>query len=83
MRWLHRALIAWLALEVAYCWFQVLVVLAPGGSPVPLFFAAREGPFELVVERRLYAIEGWVVMVGLALYLGVTEVLPRRLRAGD
>lgn len=80
MRWLHRALIGWLALEVAYCWFQVLVVLAPAGPPVPLFFAARTVPFELVVERRLYAIEGWIAMVGLALYLGITEVLPRRLR---
>jgi hypothetical protein len=80
VRWLHWGLIGALALEAGYCWFQVLVVLAPAGPPLPLFFAAREVPFELVVERRLYALEGWLAMVGLALYLAVTEVLPRRLR---
>lgn len=80
IRWLHWSIVAGLLIEALYCWFQVLVVLAPHGPPAPVFWEARRLPFELLVERRLYAIEGWISAGTLALYLGVTEVLPRRLR---
>lgn len=65
-----------LAVEAAYCGFLVLVVLSPDGTPTPVLFRARDLPMELLIERRLYAIEGWIAGTGLALYLGLTEVLP-------
>jgi len=73
----HGLLIATLALEALYCLFQVFVVLQPPGHAGPLLFAADDVPMELLVARRLYAIEGWLAFVGLAIYLSITEIRPR------
>ena len=68
-----------LLLEVAYCLFQLVVVLRPeGAGPWPLFGDSVRVPLELLVARRLYAIEGWLAFIGLVLYLGLTEIGPRR-----
>ena len=78
LRALHLVIIASLALNVLYGSYQVFVALAPDGAIGPLFGAASELPAEHVALRRLYAIEVWVSFAGLAIYLGITEVLPRR-----
>ena len=80
LRVLHWALIAFLASNVAYGGFQVFVSLAPEGTTGPLWGVARDIPFEHMVARRLYALEVWVSAAGLAVYLALTEYLPRLLR---
>lgn len=81
VRLLHGTLILCMAGEVAYAAFQVFFVLQPAGVVGPMLTAARDAPHELMVVRRLYAIEAWIALVGLALYLGITELLPRLARA--
>jgi hypothetical protein len=33
----------------------------------------------VILKRRLYAIEAWVAFGALAIYLAITEILPKRL----
>lgn len=74
----HYSIIAVLAVEGLYCLGQLVLVLQPEGTVGPLFGAASTVDHELLVARRLYAIEGWLALVGLALYVGITEIAPRR-----
>ncbi len=80
MRWVHLLIIVNFLLEIGYAGFMVFVVLRPEEVNGPLFGAARSLPFEEMMVRRQYAIESWIAMTGLSLYLGMTEVLPRQLR---
>ncbi len=57
-----------------------MVFFAVGGRRWPLLSQAMDTPVEVILRRRLYAIETWVAMVGLGLYIAVTEILPRRMR---
>lgn len=80
-RLLHWAILITLLAQAAYCFAQVLIVLQPeGGSIGPLYGASTSISHELLVARRLYAIEGWIAFSALAIYLGITEVVPRRSR---
>ena len=79
LRVLHWAIILLLLTNVLYGGWQVFVSLAPEGVTGPLWGAAREITHEHLVARRLYAIEVWISFAGLAVYLGVTELLPRLL----
>ena len=79
LRLLHYAIIANLAIEFAYASYMIFFVVRPPGLIGPLHAAAASVPFELMVTRRLYAAEAWIAFAGLAIYLGVTEILPRRL----
>ena len=74
----HVVIIANLAIQIGYALFQVFVVLRPEGQYGPMFTAALDLPYEDMMVRRMYAIEGWIAFVGLALYLAVTEIVPRR-----
>jgi hypothetical protein len=65
-------------LEIGYSFYMVFY--AVGGSRYPLMKSAEETPIEVILKRRLYAIEAWVAISGLASYLGLTEVFPRKLR---
>ena len=80
---LHWAIIVLLATNVLYGGWQVFVTLAPEGVTGPLWGAASGLSHEHLVARRLYAIEVWISFAGLAVYLGVTEILPRRLGRAD
>jgi hypothetical protein len=71
---LHWFLIINFLAEVLYSAFQLFFVVGGGG---PLFLRAQEISFELLVKRRLYAIEAWVAMAGLSIYLAITEIVPR------
>ena len=57
---------------------MVFFVVSEGISG-PLFEAAKSMPFEQMMVRRQYAIESWIAITGLSLYLALTEILPRRL----
>lgn len=74
---IHWAIIANFVVEIAYAGYVVFAVLAPPGHSGPLFEKALEIPHELMVTRRLYAIEFWIATVGLAIYLALTEIGPR------
>lgn len=75
-RWVHWAIIANLFAQCVYVSLQVFVVLQPGGFG-PLGARALEIPHELMMTRRMYALEGWVAFGFLALYLALTEIAPR------
>lgn len=62
---------------MAYAGFVVFVILAPEGGGGPLWGRAAEVPMELLAKRRLYALEFWVAFSGFAIYLALTELLPR------
>ena len=47
-----------------------------------IYAEVRSMPFEQMITRRAYASETWLAIVGLSLYVGITEILPRRLRRG-
>jgi hypothetical protein len=77
----HVAIIANLLIQMAYVSWQVFVVFRPPGHFGPAFGAALDLPFEHMVVRRLYAVEGWMAFLGLAFYLAITEMIPRMNRA--
>ncbi|MBO6935895.1 MAG: hypothetical protein JJ863_13005 [Deltaproteobacteria bacterium] len=62
---------------MAYAGFVLFVILAPEGGGGPLWGRAAEVPMELLAKRRLYALEFWVAFSGFAIYLALTELLPR------
>lgn len=76
---LHVGIIAVLAFQAVYSGWQVFVVMQPPGTTGLLFGAADDVPLDFLIVRRMYAMEAWVPTVGLALYLAITEILPRRL----
>ena len=71
---IHWVIIINFIIEIGYGFFQVFFVV---GGGLPLFFGAQTLPYETMVTRRLYAIETWIAIVGLSIYLGITEMYPR------
>ena len=65
-------------IEIGYGFYMVFYAVC--GSKYPLMKSAEETPVEVILKRRLYAIEAWVAIAGLASYLGLTEIFPRKLR---
>ena len=72
-RILHGFIILHFLAEIAYCAYLVFIVLKPEGHSGPLGNQALNIPHDLMVTRRLYAIECWVATAGLAIYLAITE----------
>jgi hypothetical protein len=80
LRILHWVIIVNFLLNIVYGGLQVFVALAPeGSSGLPLFGAARTMDPNLMMARRMYAIEVWISVAGLCVYLALTEYLPRLL----
>ncbi len=77
-RVLHGFIIVNFVLEISYGFYMVFFGI--GGNTRPLFLQAIEIPNDIIIKRRLYAIETWIGISGLAIYLAVTEILPRKLR---
>ena len=75
-RTVHRIIIVNFVLEIMYGFYMVF--FAVGGVDYPLFRKATETPIEIILKRRLYGIETWIAIVGLSLYLAVTEISPWR-----
>lgn len=76
-KFIHRLIILNFLVEITYSFYMVFFVI--GGGKWPLMRRAVETPLEVILKRRLYAIEAWVAIAGLGVYLAVTEVLPRKL----
>jgi len=74
MKFLHWFIIFIFILEIGYGFYMVFFVV--GGSRWPLMAKAIETPIEVILKRRLYAIETWIAIAGLAVYLVLTEFLP-------
>ena len=84
LRALHALIIVHFLVEMAYTGWLVMVVLRPEGGPAgPLMAAAADIPMDLLVKRRLYAIEHWVATGGLVIYLALTEIAPRLRKARE
>ena len=79
-RWkiFHWILIIIFVMQIAYGYYMVFF---SGGPMLPLFRRADGLTPEDIVVRRLYSIETWLAILGLALYLAITEVLPHRLHS--
>ncbi len=77
LRILHWVIIVNFVVNIFYGGYQVFVVLAPGDAVGPLFGNATTMSGDLLIARRLYAIEVWISITGLAIYLAITEYLPR------
>ena len=87
---LHWGLIVNMAIEAFYASYMVFSVLRPEGVSGPLWGAAKQLIVEqpdLMHARRAYATEAWIAIVGLSIYLAITEIVPRlqryRREAGD
>ena len=74
---LHWGIIANFAVQMFYAGYMVFVVVRPEGVSGPLWAAAKTMPFEMMVTRRLYAIEFWIATGALCIYLALTEIGPR------
>lgn len=70
---LHWAIIIHFLMEIGYCAYLVFIVLRPEGLSGPLGSQALSIPHDLMVTRRLYAIECWIATAGLVIYLAITE----------
>ena len=81
-RLIHWLIILNLVLEIVYASAMVFFVIAPDGGG-PLGARALDMPFEMMVTRRLYAVEAWIAIGALSIYLGLTEIAPRRRAAGS
>lgn len=68
---LHWIIIVNFVAEIFYGFFQTFFVLQTGGNIGPLWFSASEISYELMVSRRLYAIETWIAIAGLSIYLAI------------
>jgi len=75
---LHWIVVVNFVLEIAYSSYMVFFVV--GGGGLPLFQRAVETPVEVILKRRLYAVESWIATGGLAVYLAITEILPKKIR---
>ncbi|MFP3853096.1 MAG: hypothetical protein ACLFWD_02255 [Anaerolineales bacterium] len=76
LRILHWIIIFNFALGILYGAYMVMFVIGGGGG-WPLFNRATATPVEVILKRRLYSVETWIATSGLAVYLALTEFLPR------
>ena len=75
---LHGFIILNFLFEIAYASYMIFaVLLPPDGGGGPLFGRAMSMPQPLMEARRLYAIECWIAIAGLSVYLAITEMAPR------
>ena len=84
---LHAFIILNFLAEIGYASWMIFDVLQPPGGG-PLGATALTLDHEWMVTRRLYAIECWIAIAGLSVYLAITEIGPRlqdakRQRSGD
>jgi hypothetical protein len=73
---LHAVIIVNFLVEIAYATWMIFSVLQPEGGG-PLGARALELDHQWMVTRRLYAIECWIAIAGLCIYLAITEIGPR------
>ena len=76
---IHYLIITNFILEIIYSITMVFFII--GGGKWPLLRRAVETPVEIILKRRLYAIEAWIAIGALSIYLALTVYLPRQLNA--
>ena len=74
---IHYGIIVWIFLTVLNSAYQISFVYTVPGHSWPLMGESSGLDYETMMIRRAYAIEAWVAMVGLAIYLAITEINPR------
>ena len=74
---IHWIIILNFLVEIIYASYIIFVVLKPEAGAGPLMDAAKSIDLDLMTRRRLYAIECWLAISGLAVYLAITEIGPR------
>lgn len=72
---IHWVIIINFLLQIGYSGTKALT-LNPEGKLMVLFGMAKDLPYEMMVTRRLYAIETWIAIAGLSIYLGITHIIP-------
>lgn len=65
----HIGIITIFSLQIIYCLYVFFVVLNTGNFI--LFNAAASLDMDLLIKRRLYAIELWISIIGLVIYLAI------------
>ena len=75
---IHYLIILNFLVEIVYSIVMVFFVI--GGGKWPLLRRAVETPIEIILKRRLYAIEAWIAIGALCIYLALTVYLPRFLQ---
>ncbi|MEE2758329.1 MAG: hypothetical protein VYA30_16840 [Myxococcota bacterium] len=74
---LHWFIILNFLVEIIYASYIIFSVLKPAEIGGPLMEQAKTIDLDLMTRRRLYAIECWLAISGLAIYLAITEMAPR------
>ena len=72
---LHWFIIINFITEIVYGFYMVFFIV--GGGRWPLWVRAIDTPAEVILKRRLYAIEVWVAASGFAIYIALTHFLPQ------
>ena len=75
---IHWVIIVNFLIQIAYGFYMVFFEVTPPGHSGPLFGAAGTLDPDLMMIRRAYALETWVAIGGLSIYLAITEIAPRR-----
>ena len=73
-RLIHYLIIINFLVEITYSITMVFFII--GGGKWPLLRRAVETPVEIILKRRLYAIEAWIAIGALCVYLALTVYLP-------
>jgi len=76
--WIHWIIVVNFLIQIAYGSYMVFFEITPPGHSGPLFGASGKLDPELMMVRRAYALETWVALAGLSIYLAITEIGPRR-----
>ena len=74
---IHWLIIINFIIEIVYASYVIFVVLKPEMGGGPLMEQAKSIDMDLMMRRRLYAIECWLAIAGLSIYLALTEIGPR------
>lgn len=74
---IHYLIILNFLVEIIYSIVMVFFII--GGGKWPLLRRAVETPIEIILKRRLYAIEAWIAIGALCIYLALTVYLPQLL----
>ena len=74
---LHWFIILNFLVEIIHASYIIFSVLKPAEIGGPLMEQAKTIDLDLMTRRRLYAIECWLAISGLAIYLAITEMAPR------
>ncbi len=74
---IHYGIIINFILQVLNGVYQISFVYTVEGLTWPLLGASAGLDHETMMVRRAYALETWIAITGLCIYLALTEIMPR------